>query len=57
MEVTCPHCAESFSLAEDKHYKMVTCDGCGKSFPALSEDTQKISRDFLDEILGGKPKE
>ena len=55
MDVTCPHCDESFSVPDESHYETVDCEKCGKIFEALTDDTQKISRDFLDEILGGKP--
>ena len=55
MDVTCPHCGKTFSVADDDHYKTVDCEKCGKSFEALTDDTQKISREFLDEILRDRP--
>lgn len=55
METTCPHCREPVRVSEEDHYSEVKCPRCGKPFQAFSETTQKLSREFLDQVLGRKP--
>jgi uncharacterized paraquat-inducible protein A len=56
METTCPNCKQVVDLPEDLHYKITPCPRCGKEFQAFSESTQKLTRDFLDEVLKRNPK-
>ena len=55
MDTTCPHCRLPVTVDEAHHYDLITCPKCGKAFQAFSDQTQKLSRAFLDEVLKKKP--
>jgi predicted Zn finger-like uncharacterized protein len=55
MEAKCPHCGAASNVDEADHYKLVTCAKCGKKFQAFSARTEKLSKEFLDRVLGSKP--
>lgn len=57
MRITCPHCAHVFQASDDEHYQMLSCQRCGKRIQALTEDTLKVSREFLKEVLRERPPE
>ena len=51
MDATCPNCNETVDVGDDEHYKLVKCPKCDSEFQAFSENTQKLTRDFLDQVL------
>ena len=55
MEARCPHCGAASEVGDEQHYRLVTCPGCGKEFQAFSKRTEKLSQDFLDQVLRPKP--
>jgi predicted Zn finger-like uncharacterized protein len=55
MDVKCPHCGASFNVVESEHYKLIACPKCAKEFQAFSARTEKLSRDFLSQVLKPKP--
>ena len=57
MDVTCPHCEKSFSVPDEQHYEMLDCEICGRNFQVLTDETVKISREFLQEMLKERPPE
>ena len=57
MDVACPHCERKIDVADKDHYRLVRCPGCGEEFQAFSDTTQKLSREFLDQILKKKEPE
>ena len=51
MDTTCPYCKEIFNVGEEDHYKSVQCPKCEREFQAFSDTTQKLTRDFLDQLV------
>jgi len=51
MNVTCPSCKQPTEVADDAHYAIVECPACGARFQAVTDATQQVSREFIDELL------
>jgi len=51
MKVRCPSCGNEADLPEEEHYRQVACPNCGSRFQAVTEATQQVSRDFINEYL------
>jgi len=49
-KVDCPHCQAMLSVPEKLHYKTVTCPDCGGELEAISTETMRVSRQFLEEL-------
>ncbi len=47
VHTSCPRCKKTFEVPDSRHYQQVACPGCNHSFQALSDDTVRLSRDFL----------
>jgi len=56
MKVACPSCKAVFNISEELHYKVVKCPKCGIPFQVLGADTLQVSKDYIDELTGGKKK-
>jgi predicted Zn finger-like uncharacterized protein len=56
MKVDCPNCNAVFNISEKLHYKVVKCPKCGTPFQVLGADTFQVSKDYIDELTGGKKK-
>ena len=50
VKTRCPHCGASVEIAEQEHYKLVTCPSCKKEFQAFGSVTERLSKEFLDEL-------
>jgi predicted Zn finger-like uncharacterized protein len=44
IETTCPHCDQTYSLADDLEGKKVRCKGCGKTFTVAGEAPRQAVR-------------
>ena len=51
MKVRCPSCKTEAEVPDDQHYEQVPCPNCGGRFQALTEATQQVSREFINEYL------
>jgi len=51
MRVRCPSCGHETDRPDDEHYQEIACPDCGAKFQAVTEATQQVSRDFINEYL------
>ena len=49
-KVDCPHCQAMLSVPEKMHYKSITCPDCGGELEAISTETMRVSRQFIEEL-------
>ena len=49
-KVDCPHCQAMLSVPEKMHYKTITCPDCGNVLEAISTETMRVSRQFIEEL-------
>ena len=51
MKVRCPKCKSELDVPDEVHYQELPCPNCGGKFQAVTEATQQVSRDFINEYL------
>ncbi len=47
-KVDCPHCGAMLSVPEKYHYTTIKCPDCGEAIEAVSTETRRVTRDFLE---------
>ena len=51
-KVDCPHCGAMLSVPEKMHYKSITCPDCKGELEAISTETMRVTRQFIEELAG-----
>lgn len=49
-KVDCPHCEAMLSVPEKYHYTTIKCPDCGEVLEAVTTDTMRVTRDFIEEL-------
>ena len=49
-KVDCPHCEAMLSVPEKYHYTTIKCPDCGEALEAVTTDTMRVTRDFIEEL-------
>ena len=47
-KVDCPHCGAMLSVPEKYHYTTIKCPDCGGELEAVSTETMRVTRDFIE---------
>jgi len=53
-KVDCPHCEAMLSVPEKYHYTTIKCPECGHAIEAVTSDTMRVTRDFIEELKGSE---
>jgi transcription initiation factor IIE alpha subunit len=51
--VDCPHCEAVLSVPEQIHYQTITCPDCGGQVEAVSTETVRVTRQFIEQLEDG----
>ena len=51
-KVDCPHCEAILAVPEKYHYQSITCPDCGGELEAVTTETMRVTRDFIDQLEG-----
>jgi len=56
MQVKCPRCGTALQVPDEKHYEEMPCPNCSGRFQVVTDQTQEISREFINEYLASLEK-
>jgi len=52
-KVDCPHCEAMLSVPEKMHYQTIACPDCGGQVEAVSTETVRVTRQFIEQLEDG----
>ena len=51
-QVECPHCEAILAVPEKFHYKTITCPDCAGELEAVTTETMRVTREFIEQLEG-----
>jgi len=51
-QLECLHCEATLSVPEKFHYKTIICPDCGGELEAMTTETIRVTREFLEQLEG-----